>query len=159
MADIPSDIPLEKKPDLYFANRYQLLTTSWLVVRPMSTYPLNAKNTLFSNVLQLSILSQRKQNPFFKIYFLIFNYDFVCISVCGMCICVWVCLEAKGIRSSWSWSYIWLSAAWCRCWESKSGPLKEQQTLLIAELSIQLPTNTWKKIPKWPLLVDCYALT
>lgn len=31
-------------------------------------------------------------------------------------------LEARGVRSLWSWNYRWLWATLCDCWKSNSGP-------------------------------------
>lgn len=66
-----------------------------------------------------------------------------------VCICSYVCIYhkyvdahksykrlTKGIRSPWSWSYS-LSVMECGCWDLNSGPLKEQQGLLITEPLLQ----------------------
>ena len=71
----------------------------------------------------------------------------------GACIRMWVCEykdkhpASQRPRISWSWSYRWLQATCCWCWEPNLHPLKTQQRFSITELSIsQAPDISFKKI-------------
>lgn len=54
------------------------------------------------------------------------NYVWVCV---GMYMWVQVSMEVRGVP--WSWSYRWLWATQCSCWNPNSGPSQEKHVLLI----------------------------
>ena len=58
----------------------------------------------------------------------------VCWLVCVMYVCMGMSEEARrGLWIPWNWTYRWLWAAQCGCWELDLDPLQNQYALLTAE--------------------------
>jgi hypothetical protein len=60
------------------------------------------------------------------------KFILVCMFLCSY-MYMWVQVSRKarkGCWTLWSWSYIWLWAAWCGYWEPNLGPLQEGYTFL-----------------------------
>lgn len=85
-----------------------------------------------------------------------------CCYISYMCVCIYIyvcmckCVEARSGIRSWGWSYRWLWAACCRCWELNSGLLQEQYMYLTVEPCLQslvhififtVLANTWSESP------------